>query len=68
MPAETARKRGLAFSAGIRFLFGRCAEVVGYLADKFFDSSPKGLIIGIVLGAIVGFFQFFRLTSQILKK
>lgn len=68
-PAETARKTGLAFSAGIT-LFGSviALAVVGYLADRFFDSSPKGLIIGIVLGAIVGFVQFFRLTSQILKK
>lgn len=68
-PAETARKTGLAFSAGIT-LFGSVAAlaVVGFLADKFVDSSPKGLIIGIVLGAIVGFVQFFRITSQILKK
>lgn len=68
-PAETARKTGLAFSAGIT-LFGSVVAlaIVGFLADKFFDSSPKGLIIGIVFGAIVGFFQFFRLTSQILKK
>lgn len=66
---ETARKTGLAFSAGLT-LFGSVValSVVGFLADMFFDSSPKGLIIGFVLGAIVGFFQFFRLTSQILKK
>jgi F0F1-type ATP synthase assembly protein I len=68
-PAETARKTGLALSAGLT-LFGSVVAlmIVGYLADRFFSSSPKGLIIGIVLGSIIGFVQFFRLTSQILKK
>lgn len=68
-PAETVRKTGLALSAGIT-LFASVAALmlVGYIADRFFDSSPKGLIIGLVLGAIVGFIQFFRITSQILKK
>lgn len=68
-PAETVRKTGLAMSAGIT-LFGSVAAfmVIGYLFDRFFDSSPKGLIGGCVLGAIIGFIQFFRITSQILKK
>jgi len=68
-PAETARKTGLALSAGIT-LFGAVVfmMVVGYLIDRFFDSSPKGLIGGIIFGSVIGFIQFFRLTSQILKK
>lgn len=68
-PAETVRKTGLALSAGIT-LFGSVVfmMVVGYMADRFFNSSPKGLITGIILGSIIGFIQFFRLTSQILKK
>jgi F0F1-type ATP synthase assembly protein I len=67
--AETARKTGLAFSAGIT-LFGSVVVLMalGYLADRLFGSSPKGLVGGIILGAIFGFFQFFRLTSQIIKK
>jgi len=67
--AETVRKTGLAMSAGIT-LFGSVAAlmVIGYLFDRLFDSSPKGLIGGCILGAIVGFIQFFRITSQILKK
>jgi F0F1-type ATP synthase assembly protein I len=68
-PAETARKTGLAFSAGIT-LFGSVVVLMalGYLADRLFGSSPNGLVGGIILGAIIGFFQFFRLTSQIFKK
>ncbi|MET0752895.1 MAG: AtpZ/AtpI family protein [Pyrinomonadaceae bacterium] len=68
-PGETARKTGLALSAGIT-LFGAVVVcmAVGYIADRYFNSSPTGLIVGIVLGSLIGFFQFFRLTSQILKK
>jgi F0F1-type ATP synthase assembly protein I len=68
-PGETARKTGLALSAGIT-LFGSVVVLmtVGYLADRYFNSSPTGLIIGIVAGSIIGFFQFFRLTSQIINK
>ncbi len=68
-PGETARKTGLALSAGIT-LFGAVVVCMaaGYVADRYFNSSPTGLIIGIVLGALIGFYQFFRLTSQILKK
>lgn len=67
-PAETARKTGLALSAGMT-LFGAVVfmMIIGYLADRYFGSSPTGLIVGIVLGSIIGFIQFFRLTSQILK-
>lgn len=68
-PGETARKTGLALSAGM-MLFGSVVVLMifGYLADRFFNSYPKGLIVGIILGSLIGFFQFFRLTSQILKK
>ena len=68
-PGETARKTGLALSAGIT-LFGSVLVmlVVGYLVDRFFNSSPYGLVGGIILGSILGFIQFFRQTSQILRK
>jgi F0F1-type ATP synthase assembly protein I len=68
-PAEIARKTGLAFASGAAF-FGSVVVLtgLGYLADRFFGSSPTGLVSGIILGAIIGFIQFFRLTSQIIKK
>lgn len=67
--AETARKMGLAMSAGIT-LFGSVVVLMGfgYVADLYFGSYPAAMIVGIVLGAIVGFYQFFRLSAQILKK
>lgn len=67
--SETVRQSGLAYSAGI-VLFASVAfmMVIGWGADLLFGSSPWGLVSGIVLGALIGFVQFFRLTSQIFRK
>lgn len=66
---ETVRQSGLAYSAAI-VLFASVVFmlVIGWGADVLFGSSPWGIVSGIVLGALIGFFQFFRLTSQIFKK
>jgi F0F1-type ATP synthase assembly protein I len=63
---ETVRRTGLAWSAGISF-FGAIVFMLflGWLADWLLGSSPWGLVGGIVLGSIIGFLQFFRITSQI---
>jgi len=67
--AETARKSGLAYAAAIT-LFGSVVFllILGWFADLLFGTQPWGIVGGIVLGAVVGFFQFFRITSQIFKK
>jgi F0F1-type ATP synthase assembly protein I len=64
--AETSRRSGLAYSAGIVF-FGSVAFMLllGWGADLIIGSSPWGIVGGIVLGSIIGFVQFFRLTSRI---
>ena len=66
---ENVRQSGLAYSAGI-VLFASVAFmlVIGWGADLLFGSSPWGIVVGIALGALIGFFQFFRITSQIFKK
>lgn len=63
---ESVRRSGLAYSAGIT-LFASVFFMLflGWGADLLFGSSPWGLVGGIVLGAIIGFVQFFRITSQI---
>lgn len=63
---ESVRQSGLAWSAGIVF-FGSTAFMLGlgWLADLIFGSSPWGLVLGIVFGSIIGFVQFFRITSKI---
>lgn len=63
---QTVRNSGLAWSAGIVF-FGAVVFMLflGWLADWLLGSSPYGIVIGIVLGSIIGFIQFFRISSQI---
>jgi F0F1-type ATP synthase assembly protein I len=64
--AETIRRSGLAYSAGIAFFASVVFMlVIGWGFDLLFGSSPWGILGGIVLGSIIGFVQFFRITSQI---
>lgn len=66
---ETARKSGLAYGAGLS-LFASVLIMVflGWLADRFFATAPWLLLAGILLGAVIGFYLFFRTTSQIIKR
>ncbi|CAN5260708.1 hypothetical protein BH20ACI2_BH20ACI2_14990 [soil metagenome] len=65
-PNETIRRSGLAWSAGIAF-FGSVAFTLflGWIADLLLGTSPWGIVGGIILGSIIAFLQFFRITSQI---
>lgn len=63
---ETARRGGLAWSAGIVFFSAIVFMLfIGWGADRLLGSSPWGIVGGIVLGSIIGFIQFFRISSQI---
>jgi len=65
-PEETARRSGLAFSAGIVFFSSVVFMLfLGWIADWLIGSSPWGLVGGIVLGSVIGLIQFVRITSQI---
>ena len=67
-PAETVRKSGLAYAAGITLVGAIVVMlIVGWFVDRLAGTSPWGIVGGIILGSVVGFYQFFRLTSQILK-
>lgn len=65
---ETMRKSGLAYSAALA-LGGSIIFMllIGWVLDSFLNTSPWCLLGGIVVGSGIGFYQFFRLTSQILK-
>ena len=67
--AGSGRRMGLAYSAGIAF-FGAVVFmlILGWGADLLLGTKPWGIVVGIVLGSIIGFIQFFRITSQIFKK
>jgi hypothetical protein len=66
--AENVRRMGLAWSAGVAFTGAIVFMLfIGWIADLVLGSSPWGLVGGIILGAIIGFIQFFRISSQIFK-
>ena len=66
--AENTRRSGLAWSAGIAFFASVVFMLIlGWGADLLLESSPWGMVGGIVLGSLIGFIQFFRLTSQIFR-
>ena len=65
---ETARKSGLAYAAAITLTASIVFMlVIGWFADLLLGSSPWGIVGGIVLGSLIGFVQFFRMTAQIFK-
>ncbi len=65
---ESVRMSGLAWSAGI-MLFGSIVFmlILGWFADLLFGSTPYGIVIGMVLGAIIGFVQIFRINAEIIR-
>jgi F0F1-type ATP synthase assembly protein I len=67
-PAETIRKSGLAYSAAAA-LVGSVVFLllIGWVLDSFLGTSPWCLVGGIIIGSVLGFYQFFKITSQILK-
>lgn len=67
-PAETIRKSGLAYSAAAA-LIGSVVFLllIGWVLDSFLGTKPWCLVGGIIIGSVLGFYQFFKITSQILK-
>jgi len=63
---ETNRKSGIAYAAAIA-LFASVATLagIGWLADRWLATAPWLLVVGVVLGAAAGFYEFVRLTSKL---
>jgi len=63
---EANRKSGMAYAAALA-LFASVASFcgLGWLADRWFRTAPWLLAAGLVFGAVVGFYQFIRLTSKL---
>ncbi|MCA1593667.1 MAG: AtpZ/AtpI family protein [Acidobacteria bacterium] len=62
---ESTRKSGVAYAAGMAIFFSVLSFMgLGWLLDKWLGTGWM-MIAGIILGAVVGFYQFIRLVSTI---
>ncbi|MDQ5846834.1 MAG: AtpZ/AtpI family protein [Acidobacteriota bacterium] len=63
---EANRKSGIAYAAAFAlFMCVASMTGVGWVLDRWLQTTPWFLVGGIVLGAIAGFYQFVRLTSRL---
>lgn len=63
---ETNIKSGIAYGAAVS-LFAAVVGglIVGWLLDRWLGTSPWLLVVGLVLGAAAGFYEFIRATSRL---
>ncbi len=63
---DSIRNASLAWSAAIGLLGSVVFMMaIGWLMDTLLGSEPAGIVIGIILGAVIGFYQLFRIMSKI---
>ncbi len=63
---EGNQKSGIAYAAGLSLFFSVAALCsVGWALDRWLGTEPWLLVAGVVLGSIVGFYQFIKLTSKL---
>ncbi len=59
------QKSGIAYAAAFTlFLTVATLLGLGLLLDRWLGTTPWLLVVGIVLGSVVGLYQFVRLTSR----
>jgi len=63
---ETNRKSGLAYAAAFS-LFAAVVSglIIGWLLDRWLGTRPWLLVVGLVLGAIAGFYELVRTSSKL---
>ena len=64
---EAARGSGIAYAAGLSIFFSVVTLMgLGWVLDRQFGTGWM-MVAGIVLGAVVGFYQFVRIMSRLNK-
>lgn len=63
---ETNIKSGIAYAAAFS-LFGAVVGglILGWLLDRWLGTSPWLLVVGLLVGAAGGFYEFIRATSKL---
>jgi len=60
------RRSGIVYAAVLSFTLSTISFLgLGWLLDRWLDTSPWLVVAGILLGAGVGFYQFIRLISRL---
>jgi ATP synthase protein I len=60
------QKSSIAYAAALSLFFSVATLLgLGLLLDRWLGTTPWLLVAGIVLGSVVGLYQFVRLTSRI---
>ena len=63
---DTNIKTGIAYGAAVSlFAAGVGGLIVGWLLDRWLGTGPWLLVVGLVLGAAAGFYEFIRATSRL---
>jgi F0F1-type ATP synthase assembly protein I len=63
---DVNQKSGAAYAAAISlFITVASCLGVGYLLDRWLGTSPWLLVGGIVVGSVVGLYEFVRISSRI---
>lgn len=63
---NVTRKSGLVYAAVLSILFSIISFlIVGWLLDRWLGTSPWLIVGGVVLGSVIGFYEFIRLISKI---
>ncbi|MCA1633796.1 MAG: AtpZ/AtpI family protein [Acidobacteria bacterium] len=62
---ETTRRSGVAYAAGLTIFFTVLSFMgLGWVLDRWLGTSWL-MVAGIVLGSVVGFYEFVRIISKI---
>ena len=62
---ETTRRSGIAYAAGLTIFLSVVSFMgVGWLLDRWLGTGWI-MIAGIVLGSVVGFYEFIRIITRI---
>ena len=63
---NVTRKSGLIYAAVLSFVLATVTLMgFGWALDRWLGTTPWLVVVGIVLGAGAGFYQFIRLLSRI---
>ncbi len=62
---EENRQSAVAYAAALSIFFAVAAGTgLGWVVDRWRDTSPWFMVGGIVLGSALGLYQFVRMTSR----